>query len=525
MEKKIVIGIDLGTTTSCVAVWEYGHAVVIRNGEGKSTTPSVVSYTPTGRKVGETAKRQAAIYPRTTFSSVKRLIGLPFSAVRNSLDQFSYSVKQGEDDSVMLYANGEFMQPEEISTCVLESLKRTAEAYLGQSITDAVVTVPAYFNDNQRRATRKAAQDAGLNVEILNEPTAAAMAYDQDRQQTGRIAVFDLGGGTFDISVLNYTRNFYEVCYTGGDPHLGGDDVDRVIVEWMKEYFSSRCTRPVTYGPAQEQRIREAAERAKIDLSGSEKTEVTIPFLFPETEPYHLDMKLSRDELERRMQPLLERCERICFDALREARLDVTAIDHVLLVGGTTKMPCVRELATRIFRQTPSYSNESDEIVAMGAAIKGAELTGESRERILLDVTALSLGIAIRHGVYDEIIPANTSIPTRCTKRYYAASREQPGVTIVVSQEMVLDGVRQHIVIGTFDLMGISSPDGEAPAVDVTFDLDRAGLLTVTAQDVASHNSVSHDLRDIGLHADGHAGGMRRTAGENLSPDNNDFNE
>lgn len=500
MEKRIVIGIDLGTTNSCVAVWEYGRPVVIRNGEGKSTTPSVVSYTPTGRKIGEPAKRQAAIYPKTTFSSVKRLIGLPYSAVTRALDQFSYSVKQGEGDSVLLYANGEFMPPEEISTCVLDSLKRTAEEYLGQSVTDAVVTVPAYFNDNQRRATQKAAEDAGLNVEILNEPTAAAMAYGHEHQQSGIIVVFDLGGGTFDISVLSCTRNFYEVSYTGGDPHLGGDDVDRVIVEWMKEYYSSQCSAPVTYGAAQEQRIREAAERAKIDLSGSEKTEVTIPFLFPESEPHHLVMKLSRDELVRRISPLIERCERICLDAMRNAHLEVSSIDQVLLVGGTTKMPCFRELAARVFRQAPSYSNEADEIVAMGAAIKGAELAGESQERILLDVTALSLGIAIRHGVYDEIIPANTSIPTRCTKRYYAASRDQPGVTIVVSQEMVLDGARQHIVIGTFDLMGITSPDGEAPAVDVTFDLDRSGLLTVTAQDVASQNRVSHDVRDIGLH-------------------------
>ena len=481
-----IIGIDLGTTNSCVAVMEGNEPVVIPNSEGRRTTPSIVAFVDNNeRKVGDPAKRQAITNPKRTITSIKRFMGETYDQVGQDIKRAAYSVVRGDNNTPRIDIDGRLYSPQEISAIILQKMKKTAEDYLGTEVSEAVITVPAYFSDSQRQATKEAGEIAGLKVRrIINEPTAAAVAYGLDKANKDmKIAVYDLGGGTFDISILELGDGVFEVKSTNGDTHLGGDDFDHVIIDWMADEFQKEHNVDLRKDPMALQRLKEAAEKAKIELSSSTSTEINLPYIMPvDGIPQHLVMTLTRAKFEQLADNLIRATIEPCKKAVADAGLTTSQIDEVILVGGSTRIPAIQKVVEEFFGKTPSKGVNPDEVVAIGAAIQGGVLTGEVKDVLLLDVTPLSLGIETLGGVFTRLIDANTTIPTRKSEVFSTAADNQPSVEI-----HVLQGERQmardNKTIGRFHLDGIPAAPRGVPQIEVTFDIDANGILNVSAKD------------------------------------------
>lgn len=481
-----IIGIDLGTTNSCVSVMEGNEPVVIPNSEGKRTTPSMVAFADNGeRKVGDPAKRQAITNPTKTIFSIKRFMGETFDKVQKEINRVSYTVVKGENNTPRVEIEDRKYSPQEISAMILQKMKKTAEDYLGQEVTEAVITVPAYFSDSQRQATKEAGEIAGLKVRrIINEPTAAALAYGLDKKASDmKIAVFDLGGGTFDISILELGEGVFEVRSTNGDTHLGGDDFDHVVIDWLAESFLKEEGIDLRRDPMALQRLKEAAEKAKVELSSGTSTEINLPYIMPvDGIPKHLVKTLTRAQFEQLADKLIQATIEPCKKALSDAGLTINDINEVILVGGSTRIPAIQAIVEKFFGKTPSKGVNPDEVVAVGAAIQGGVLTGEVKDVLLLDVTPLSLGIETMGSVFTKLIEANTTIPTRKSETFTTAADNQPTVEIHILQgERPM--AKDNKTIGRFHLDGIPPAPRGVPQVEVIFDIDANGILHVTAKD------------------------------------------
>ncbi|WMX15671.1 MULTISPECIES: molecular chaperone DnaK [unclassified Aureispira] len=481
-----IIGIDLGTTNSCVAVMEGNEPVVITNNEGKRTTPSIIGFLDNGeRKIGDPAKRQAITNPKRTIMSIKRFMGVRYSEISTEAEQMPYEVKKGNNDTVRVQIDDREYTPQEISAMVLQKMKKIAEDYLGQEVTEAVVTVPAYFNDSQRQATKEAGEIAGLKVRrIINEPTAAALAYGLDKgDKDMKIVVYDLGGGTFDVSILELGGGVFEVKSTNGDTHLGGDDFDRVIMEWLMAEFKEQEGEDISQNAEALQRLKDAAEKAKIELSSANSTDINLPYIsFGPSGAKHLVRTLSRSKFEQLVDGLVKRTIEPCKQALEDAGLSLADIDEVIMVGGSTRIPAIQDAVEKFFNKKPNRSVNPDEVVALGAAIQGGVLTGDVKDVLLLDVTPLSLGIETMGGVFTKVIEANTTIPSSKSQIFSTAQDNQPSVEI-----NVLQGERpmanQNRSIGRFNLDGIPPMRRGEAQIEVTFDIDANGILKVSAKE------------------------------------------